>query len=304
VKAGKNTITVRLVHRWGSPNFHGPAESMKLYAPNGSVLEDLTGPWKYKSGLEPAFPKVVSYQNNLASLYNGMLKPIIPYGIKGAIWYQGESNAGRAYQYRDLFQSMIEDWRVQWGQGYFPFLLVQLANFMDMPNEPGDDAWAELREAQTMALQLPNTGMAVTIDLGERFDIHPRNKQDVGYRLALAAKKVAYGQDIVFSGPIYSGMVVKSNEIQLSFDNVASGLMVKGEKLSGFQIAGADKKWYWADAQIVGGKVYVTSDKVKQPVAVRYGWSINTDANLYNKNGLPASPFRTDDWQGMTFGVK
>ncbi len=304
VKAGKNAITVRLVHRWGNPNFTGPVDNMKLIATNGAILEDLSGPWKYKTGLEPEFPEVKSYQNYQASLYNGMLYPIIPYGIQGVIWYQGESNAGRAYQYQSLFQSMIEDWRIQWGQGYFPFLYVQLANYMDIPNEPGDDNWAELREAQTMALRLPNTGMAVITDIGERFDIHPRNKQDVGYRLALAAKKVAYGKDVVFSGPMYTGMEIIGLEIRISFDYVANGLMAKGEKLKGFQIAGADRKWYWADAQIVGGKVYVTSEKVKQPAAVRYGWSINSEANLFNKNGLPASPFRTDDWPGITVDVK
>ncbi len=300
VKSGKNVIAVRLLHFWAIPNFEGPEERMKLYAPNGAVLEDLAGPWKYQTGLEPEFPKVIGYQNYPASLYNGMLSPIIPYGMKGVIWYQGESNASRAYQYRALFQSMIEDWRVRWGLDYFPFLFVQLANYMDIPEEPQEDDWAELREAQIMALRLPNTGMAVTIDIGEMFDIHPRNKQDVGLRLALAAKKIAYNQDIVFSGPIYNSMEINGNEIEVSFDHVGSGLNMKGEKLNSFQIAGKDKKFYWAKAIIVGGEVFVSSEKVKNPVAVRYGWSINTDGNLYNKNGLPASPFRTDNWTGKT----
>jgi sialate O-acetylesterase len=300
VKSGKNVITVRALHRWGKLNFQGPEERMKLYAPNGAVLEDLSGPWKYKTGLEPAFPEVIGYQNYPASLYNGMLYPIIPFGIKGAIWYQGESNAGRAYQYRSLFQSMIEDWRIQWGQGYFPFLFVQLANYMDIPEQPKDDDWAELREAQAMALRLPNTGMAVTMDIGEQFDIHPRNKQEVGHRLALAAKKVAYDQDVISSGPLYRSMEINGDEIEIAFDYVGKGLMTQGDKLKGFQIAGKDKKFYWADAQIVGGEVFVSSDKVKEPVAVRYGWAINMDCNLYNKNGLPASPFRTDDWKGIT----
>lgn len=300
VKSGKNVIAVRALHRWGKLNFTGPENRMKLYAPNGAVLEDLSGPWKYKTGLEPAFPQVIGYQNYPASLFNGMLYPIIPYGIKGVIWYQGESNAGRAWQYRSLFQALIEDWRVHWGQGYFPFLFAQLANYMDIPEQPIDDDWAELREAQTMALRLPNTGMAVTMDIGEQFDIHPRNKQDVGHRLAVAAKKVAYGQDIVHSGPMYRSMEVNKDEIEIAFDYVGNGLTVKGEKLKGFQIAGSDKKFYWAEANIVGGKVFVKSEKVKQPVAVRYGWGKNMECNLYNKNGLPASPFRTDDWPGIT----
>jgi sialate O-acetylesterase len=304
VKAGKNVITLRVLHRWGRPNFSGPEDRMKLYAPNGAVLEDLSGPWKYKTGLEPDFPEIKGYQNYPSSLFNGMLHPIIPYGIKGAIWYQGESNAGRAYQYRSLFQEMIQDWRIRWGQGYFPFLFVQLANFMDIPEQPEDSDWAELREAQTMALRLPNTGMAVTMDIGERFDIHPRNKQDVGHRLALAAKKIAYGHDIIHSGPLYSGMEINGKDIEIAFEYVGNGLMMKGEKLKGFQIAGKDRKFYWADAQIVGGEVFVSSDKVSEPVAVRYNWSINMDGNLFNKNGLPASSFRTDDWPGATLDRK
>ena len=296
VKAGKNVIAVRLLHRWSSPNFQGPEDRMKLYAPNGAVLESLAGPWKYKTGLEPSFPELKGYQNYPMSLFNGMVNPIIPFGIKGVIWYQGESNASRGYQYRQLFQSMIEDWRVRWGMGYFPFLFVQLANYMDIPKQPTEDDWAELREAQTMALNLPNTGMAVTIDIGEMFDIHPRNKQDVGYRLALAAKKIAYGQNLVYSGPLYKGYEINGADVEIAFDHVGKGLMVKGDKLTGFQIAGKDKKFYWAEAQIVGGEVFVSSEKVKTPVAVRYGWAINPKCNLYNKNGLPASPFRTDDW--------
>ncbi len=300
VRSGKNVITLRVLHRWSNPNFTGPEDRMKLYAPNGAVIEDLSGPWKYKTGLEPDFPEVKGYQNYPASLYNGMLYPIMPYGIKGVIWYQGESNAGRAYQYRSLFQSMIQDWRVRWGQGYFPFLFVQLANYMDIPEQPAESDWAELREAQMMALNLPKTGMAVTMDIGEMFDIHPRNKQDVGHRLALAAKKIAYNQDVLHSGPLYKGYEINGDEIEIAFDYVGNGLTVKGDELTGFQIAGEDRKFYWADAQIVGGEVFVSSEKVKEPVAVRYGWGKNMECNLYNKNGLPASPFRTDEWPGVT----
>jgi len=305
VKSGKNVITVRIANSWGSfTNFSGPEDRMKLFAPNGAVLEDLSGPWKYHDGLEPEFPETIRYSHYPVSLYNGMLHPIIPYGIRGVIWYQGESNAGRAYQYRSLFQSMIEDWRVRWGQGYFPFLFVQLANFLDIPDEPTESDWAELREAQMMALRLPNTGMAVTMDIGERFDIHPRNKQDVGHRLALWAKKMAYGLDVVYSGPLYKGYEINGNDIEVAFDHIGKGLMVKGDKLKGFQIAGKDKKFYWADAQIVGGEVFVSSEKVREPVAVRYNWAINLDGNLYNKDGLPASSFRTDDWPGITVNNK
>ena len=300
VKPGKNVIAVRLLHRWASPNFKGPEERMKLYAPNGAVLESLAGPWKYNANLEPAFPEIIGYQNFPMSLFNGMVHPIIPFGIKGVIWYQGESNASRGHQYRKLFQSMIEDWRVRWGLEYFPFLFVQLANYMDIPEQPVEDEWAELREAQTMALKLPNTGMAVTIDIGEMFDIHPRNKQDVGHRLALAAKKIAYQQELVYSGPLYKSFEINGSEIEIVFDHVGRGLEARGGQLTGFQIAGADRKFYWAKAQIVGGEVFVSSDKVVAPVAVRYGWAINPACNLYNKNGLPASPFRTDDWPGKT----
>ncbi len=300
VRAGKNVIAIRLLHRWSVPNFHGPEERMKLYAPNGAVLENLAGPWKYMTGLEPEFPEVIGYQNHTSSLFNGMLFPIIPFGIKGVIWYQGESNADRAYQYRTLFQAMIEDWRIHWGIGYFPFLFVQLANFMDIPEQPVEDDWAELREAQLMALRLPKTGMAVTIDIGEMFDIHPRNKQDVGKRLALAARNIAYGEDIEYSGPLYKSMEINGREIEISFNHVGKGLKMEGEKLTGFQIAGKDHRFYWGEALIVGGKVFVSSEKVNEPVAVRYGWAKNPECNLYNKNGLPASPFRTDDWPGKT----
>ncbi|MFQ6098543.1 MAG: sialate O-acetylesterase, partial [Armatimonadota bacterium] len=238
-----------------------------------------------------------------ASLYNGMIAPLIPYAIRGAIWYQGESNAGRAYEYRALFKAMIRDWRRNWKQGPFPFLFVQLANFMARKPEPGESAWAELREAQLRALSLPNTGMAVIIDIGEARDIHPKNKQDVGARLALAARKIAYGEDIVHSGPIYDSMKVEGGKIRLRFKHVDGGLTAKGSKvLKGFAIAGADRKFVWANAAIRGDTVIVWSHKVPHPVAVRYAWADNPECNLYNAAGLPASPFRTDDWPGVTVG--
>ena len=240
-----------------------------------------------------------------AGLYNAMIAPLIPYSIAGAIWYQGESNAGRAYQYRKLFPAMITNWRQDWGQGNFAFLFVQLANFMAVEPEPVDSAWAELREAQLMTLALPNTGMAVIIDIGEASDIHPKNKQDVGKRLALWALARTYGKTPVYSGPIYKSMKTEGNKTILEFEHVGGGLVGRGgEPLKGFAVAGADRKFAWADAKIEGDTVVVSSDKVSEPAAVRYGWANNPVCNLYNKEGLPASPFRTDDWPGVTADKK
>ena len=240
-------------------------------------------------------------QHRPANLYNGMILPILPYAIRGAIWYQGESNAGRAYQYRDLFPKMIKNWRDDWAQGDFPFYFVQLANFMAVKPEPAESAWAELREAQTMTLSHPNTGQAVIIDIGEATDIHPKNKQDVGKRLALWALVKDYGRDLVYSGPMYKSMKKDGNKIVVSFDHVGGGLVAKGgDTLKGFAIAGDDKKFVWADAKIDGDKIVVSSPDVANPVAVRYAWADNPVCNLYNKEDLPACPFRTDEWPGVT----
>jgi sialate O-acetylesterase len=249
----------------------------------------------------PADPD--SNPNRPSGLYNGMITPIIPFTIKGAIWYQGESNASRAYQYRKLFTSMIQDWRQNWGQGDFPFIFVQLANFVASQPPPVDSAWAELREAQLMSLSLPKTGMAVTIDIGEANDIHPKNKQDVGHRLALAAAAVAYDQDVTYSGPIYESMIIEKDKIRLFFKYTNVGLVIKsGDNLKGFAIAGRDQRFSWARSKIEGNTVVVWNEKVLQPIAVRYGWGDNPDCNLYNSAGLPASPFRTDQWPGITVG--
>ena len=245
----------------------------------------------------PRKPRPITESNrNPASLYNGMIAPLIPYGIRGVIWYQGESNAYRAAAYRKLFPAMIRDWRSQWQQGDFPFLFVQLANFRKRAQEPGDSQWAELREAQRMALREPNTAMAVIIDIGEANNIHPKNKQDVGKRLALAAMKRAYGRDIVYSGPIYKSMTTSGSTIRLTFDPVGKGLVARGGTLKGFAIAGADKKFVWAEATLDGNAVVVSSDRVPEPKAVRYGWADNPECTLTNREGLPASPFRTDTW--------
>jgi sialate O-acetylesterase len=252
-------------------------------------------------------------------LSNGMVAPIVPYAIKGAIWYQGESNAGNSVQYQTLFPTMITDWRTRWGEGDFPFIWVQLANFMAPVGAPvqSSDGWPGLREAQSMTLKLPNTGQAVIIDIGQANDIHPKDKADVGARLALAARHVAYGEDLVFSGPMYDSMKVDGDKVQIKFKDVGSGLTIAAapstqlsvpqgaaaDHLEGFSIAGADHKFVWATAEIDGDSVTVSSPEVHDPQAVRYAWANNPKANLYNKEGLPASPFRTDDWGNGAAGV-
>jgi sialate O-acetylesterase len=234
-----------------------------------------------------------------------MINPITGYKIKGAIWYQGENNAGKAYDYRTLFPAMIADWRAQWGYE-FPFYWVQLANFMAADATPAESAWAELREAQTMTLSLPRTGQAVIIDIGEANDIHPRNKQDVGRRLALNAFHDTYGKEgIVWSGPTYSSASIDRGRATITLDTYGSELAVHNKYgyIEGFAIAGADRVFHWAQAHLTrDGKVVVWSRDVRQPVAVRYAWGNNPEANLFNAEGLPAAPFRTDDWPGVTAG--
>lgn len=310
VKVGENRITIQVLDVGNNGGIYGPSKKMKLSLNDQSV--SLTGNWKYKidpvqidvSKL-PIKPTSNSGANLPTGLYNGMISPLIPYGIKGAIWYQGEGNADRAYQYRALFKNLISDWRTDWKQGDFPFYFVQLANFMKVKAQPEDDEWAELREAQTMALELPNTGMAVIIDIGDAIDIHPKNKQDVGKRLALSALAQTYEKEIPFSGPMYESMKVEGNKIAIKFIHADGGLKVKGTKeLKGFAIAGDDKKFVWATAEIKGDEIIVSSSKIKNPVAVRYAWASNPICNLYNGADLPASPFRTDTWEGKTFNKK
>jgi len=249
------------------------------------------------------------------NLFNGMVAPLIPYAIKGAIWYQGEANTGRADSplYGILFSRLITDWREKWGQGDFPFLFVQIANISSPAKAPSETTGSiRVREGQLKALALPATGMAVTIDIGNPYNIHPADKLDVGKRLALAARHVAYGEDLVYSGPIYQAMKVEGAKIRLSFTQTGGGLIMgippwtpSGKppatpgKLTGFAIAGADLKWYWADADIEGQTIIVSSEKVASPVAVRYGWASCPPCNLYNREGLPASPFRTDSWEEL-----
>lgn len=248
----------------------------------------------------PGGPRGPDAPNGPSNLWNGMIHPIIPYAMRGVIWYQGESNAGtmdRALEYRKLMPAMIAGWRKAWGQGDFPFLIVQLANFKAAASQPAEpnSEWAMLREAQTLTDEAdPKTGMAVIIDIGEEKDIHPKNKQDVGKRLALWAEKIAYGNDVVYSGPTYKSMRVEGNMAIIDFENIGGGLIAKGDKLEGFAIRGEDGVWHAASATIDDHRVIVQHEDVPKPVAVRYAWANNPKATLFNKEGLPAGPFRTD----------
>lgn len=298
LKEGKNVVVIRIEDTGGAGGLSGDPEDIYYKSIEGK--KSLAGDWKFRieevikvsrAGFSPNHMPIV--------LYNKMIHPIEDFPIKGVIWYQGESNAtpDDAYRYRDLFAAMVTDWRTRWQVGDFPFLWVQLANFQQPDPVPAENDWAMLRESQSAALSLPNTGQAIAIDIGEADDIHPRNKQDVGYRLSLGARKMAYGDDLVYSGPVYRSMAKDDKSILLDFDHTGSGLMVKDKYgyLKGFAICGEDKVFKWAKARIEGNRVRVWSDEIANPQHVRYAWGINPDdANLYNKEGLPASPFRTD----------
>ncbi len=287
-------------------NFH-PVEDSKGY-----VL--LSGDWNMRKGFvmesvidEPEIPVYLPrYANkNPSSLYNAMIHPLLNMQLSGVIWYQGESNAGRAYEYRALFPNLITSWREAFNDE-FPFIFVQLANFRAAVDTAGDSDWAELREAQAMALELPKTGMAVAIDVGDADDVHPQNKHEVALRLALNAFNLVYDRDVVYSGPSYRSHYVVGDTVVVIFEHEGSGLEVRHDQygyVKGFAVAGADRRFYFAQADIKGNTVKVYSDKVASPVALRYAWADNPDdANLYNKEGLPAVPFRTDDWSGITCG--
>lgn len=308
VKAGEHVLAVRVFDNAGEGGIYGDKNILSVTSATGERIS-LDGDWHYKTGLnlKDIAPIPISNEgpNRPTVLFNAMINPFIQFSIRGAIWYQGESNAGRAHQYRKLFPALIKDWRKNWNIGDFPFYFVQLANFMKVNEQPEASDWAELRDAQLKTLSLPNTGMAVTIDIGDEKDIHPKNKQDVGYRLALIALAKTYGINTPYSGPIFQSQKIKGNTINLSFKFTDQGLKAKnGASLTGFSIAGADQKFHWAKATIQGDQIVVSSTEVPNPVAVRYAWARNPVCNLYNGAGLPASPFRTDDWQDSTYGNK
>ncbi|MDP4208335.1 MAG: sialate O-acetylesterase [Bacteroidota bacterium] len=306
LKAGKNVIAIKVTDTGGDGGILGDAEDLRFVVNDDKAIS-LASEWKVKVDTANIYYQI--WPNSYPSLlYNGMLRPVIPYSIRGAIWYQGESNADRAYQYQTTFPLMISDWRNVWELGDFPFYFVQISTYnANNLNGLTGSKWAELREAQTKALALPNTGMAVTIDVGNPVDIHPTNKQDVGLRLALNALNKTYGKDVVCSGPMHKSMEVEGNKVIVSFTETGSRLMVKDKYgyVRGFQIAGANKQFKWAKAYLQNDRVVVYSDEVQQPVAVRYAWTDNAEeANLFNKEALPASPFRTDNWDGLTVGEK
>lgn len=302
LKSGNNTIVVKITDNGGGGGIYGKAEQMYLQVQGKQY--PLAGEWKYREAVTNRMYKFIDISPNMyySLLYNGMINPITGLAIKGAIWYQGENNASQAYNYRTLFPTMINNWRTKWGYE-FPFYWVQLASYTAKDDKPVNCEWAELREAQSMTLSLPQTGEAVITDIGDADDIHPRNKQDVGLRLALIALNKDYGKkDIVYSGPTFKEMNIEGNKAIISYNNTGKGLYVKNKYgyVEGFAIAGADQKFEWAKAYIDGDKVVVYSETIANPVAVRYSWANNPDVNLFNEEGLPAAPFRTDSWKGIT----
>jgi sialate O-acetylesterase len=298
-KTERAVVAVRVWDRGGEGGFMGPASAMWI-APRDAAERDrlsLSGDWRFKAErTRPSMPSPPGLNQNLPSvLYNGMIAPLLPYTIKGATWYQGESNAGRAAQYRSLLTTMIKSWRADWSSGDFTFLIVQLAPYMSITAQPEESSWAALREAQDqVARDLPKVGVAVITDVGDEHDIHPTRKKPVGERLALAARKLAYGENIVASGPTFHSASIEGNKVLVSFDNVGKGLELRGDHLTGFAIAGADEKFVNAEAAIVDSRVAVSSPQVNSPAYVRFGWANYPVVNLWNKDGLPASPFRTD----------
>ena len=299
LKAGKNIFVIRVTNTNGKGGFVTD-KPYCIFSGNDTV--DLKGYWQYKVGAvyRPVsgggFGGGINAQNQPAALYNAMVAPEINYTIKGFCWYQGEANTGRAQEYAALLPALINDWRNLWQQGTLPFITIQLPGFMDYNYLPSESSWAMLRESQLKSLSVPNTALVVAIDLGEWNDIHPDNKKDVGERMALAARKLAYSDDLIYSGPIYQSAKIDGNKIILTFNHTGSGLTSNdGEPLSEFAIAGADKKFVWAKAVIEGDKVIVSGDEISNPMYVRYAWADNpVNPNLFNKDGLPASPFRTD----------
>jgi sialate O-acetylesterase len=304
LKKGKNIIAVRVQDTGGGGGIYGEAADCALVIDGKTI--SLAGSWKFR--IESVQMSTGVGPNDYPSvLYNAMIHPIEKLAVKGAIWYQGENNASRAYEYRKAMPLLITDWRMRWQQPAMPFYFVQLTSFnAGNGNSNKGSYWAELREAQTMAAALPNTGMAVTIDVGDPKDIHPHNKQDVGKRLALLALQKTYGVKGLASGPVYKSMQVKGNSVVLQFINTGKGLSLSAETgVTGFEVAGVDQHFYPAKATITGTTVIVSAPEVTTPVAVRYGWADDdSEAALFNKDGFPAAPFRTDNWRSVTEGKK
>jgi sialate O-acetylesterase len=316
LKAGENTMVIRLDHQPGNGLFRthnsGDLILYELIQSDDAVAIPLGGVWEYRLGLPskeyPPKPITYSLAAHTGVLYNGMIAPLIGLAIKGFAWYQGETNAGRAYQYRSLLPLLINDWRAQFQQGNVPFLIVQTSAHGKFTEAPVDNTWAELREAQAMALALPHMGVAVSHDVGDPYDVHPTQKQAVGKRLALEALKIAYGRNDIYTSPRYQSCEVKADTIVIYFNN-AKGLQARGAELKGFSIAGEDKKFVWANAIIRNyNTVHVYSKKIPHPVAVRYAWAgspvESNGANLYSIDGFPAMSFRTDVWDGITLNKK
>ena len=304
IHPGKNTIAVRVYDGGGGGGIYGEAGDLYLSAGGRHVA--LGGGWSFQVAEVIAGDGGFGPNSYPSLLYNAMINPLVPYRIKGVIWYQGEANTSRGYQYRKAMPLLIEDWRHQWGEEAMPFYFVQLTSFGALGgNSNKGSTWAELRESQALARALPHTGMAVTLDVGNPQDIHPRNKQDVGLRLAGLALRDTYGKPGVVSGPVFRSMSVSGSQVLLRYSGVGSGLVVKGERLSGFELAGADQHFYPAEAVVSGDGVMLSAVEVKVPEAVRYGWKDDaSEANLYNKEGYPAEPFRTDHWTEATREVK
>lgn len=290
LESGENTVVVRVVNERGNGGFF-PDKPYRIYTDDWNA--DLTGDWKYRMGveMEPLSGQTFIRWKPLG-LFNGMIHPLLKYDISGVIWYQGESNTRNPEEYSELFPALIDDWRNHWEEGEFPFLYVQLANFMEPADQPEESSWAALRQAQLETLSRPNTGMAVTIDIGEWNDIHPLNKKDVGQRLARWARGMVYGEEIVQSGPIVDDVKNEGNRLVLTFTHTGSGLVSENGDLKEFAVADDDGEFKWARARIEGDTVVVWNDEIENPVHVRYAWADNPeDANLYNEEGLPASPF-------------
>lgn len=302
LKEGKNVIAVRIVDNSGGGGIYGEAADLKLTLGNKNI--PLDGNWKFKVVVVKTSLSPNSYPS---LLYNAMVNPLVPYGIQGVLWYQGEANVWRAKEYKKSFPLLIQDWRTKFKQGDFPFYFVQLSTFNEQNgNSKVGSRWAELREAQSETLKVPNTGMAVTTDIGNAKDIHPTNKQDVGLRLAAIALNNIYGKKQVYSGPVYKSQEIKGNEIILTFDSIGSGLSTpNNDEVKGFEIAGVDKVFHSAKAIIKDNKIIVSSDQVQNPAAVHYGWADDdSEINLFNKEKFPASPFRTDNWEMITANEK